>query len=71
MCRMQDGFSHLLLLLVEQGTLEAQHLGDVQVVLAKRVQTVGQVVQQMQDEGPQQLQDADDSLQNVFCTGSA
>lgn len=68
---MKGGSSHLLLLLVEQRTLEAQHLGDVQVVLAKRVETVGQVVQQMQDEGPEQLQDAEDSLQNVFWTSSA
>lgn len=64
-------FSHLLLLLVKQRTLEAQHLGDVQVVLAKRVETVGQVVQQMHDKDPEQLQDADDSLQNVLCTRSA
>lgn len=63
-------FAHLLLLLAEQRAFKAQHLGNVQVVLAQRVQTLRQVVHQHQKESPDELQSADDTLEDVFWKNS-
>lgn len=59
--------AHLLLLLAEQGAFKAQHFGNVQVVFAQRVQTLRQVVNEHQDESPDQFQGAGDALEDVFC----
>lgn len=63
--------AHLLLLLAEQGAFKAQHFGNVQVVFAQRVQTLRQVVNEHQDESPDEFQGAGDALEDVFCRDGA